>query len=74
MFELLIVFFFIWLFFKTVKLALKVAWGAARIAASVLFTLAVPMLIGCILLSGGILLLLPIILLAAAFGLLKACV
>lgn len=74
MFDLLIVFFFVWLFLKTIRLAFKVAWGTAKIAASILFTIAVPMLIGCILLSGGILLLLPIMFLAAAFGLLKASV
>lgn len=72
MLEILIIVLFCWLFFKAVGLAFRVAWGATKIIASLLFVLAVPMLIGCLLFAGGILLLLPLALVGIAFGLLKA--
>ncbi len=71
--ELLIIVIFCWLFFKAIGLAFKVAWGAAKIAASVLFTIAIPMLIWAVIFAGGVVLLIPVALVAAAFGLLKAC-
>ena len=71
--EILLVILFCWLFFKTVGLAFRVAWGAAKIAASVLFTLAVPLLVLCLIFAGGMLILIPIAMLGAAFGLLKSC-
>lgn len=74
MLELLIIVLFCWLFFKAIGLAFKVAWGAAKIAASILFALAVPMLIGCLLFAGGVILLVPVALIGIAFGLLKKCV
>lgn len=74
MLEFLIVVGFCWLLFKAVGLAFKVAWGATKVIASVLFALAVPLLVGCLLFAGGIALLLPLALLAVAFGLLKKCV
>lgn len=74
MLEFLIVIMFCWLFFKAIGLALRVAWGTAKIAASVLFTVAVPLLIGCLIFAGGVILLLPLALIAIAFGLLRACV
>ena len=72
--ELLVVIVFCWLFFKAVGLAFRVAWGTAKILASVLFVLAVPMLILCLLFAGGIFLLLPLALVGIAFGLLRACI
>ncbi|MBQ7801522.1 MAG: hypothetical protein IJ375_04285 [Oscillospiraceae bacterium] len=74
MLELIVFVLFCWLFFKAIGLAFKVAWGAAKIAASVLLALACPLLILCLLFAGGIVLLVPIALIAAAFGLLKACI
>lgn len=74
MLELLLVVFFCWLFFKAVGLAFKVAWGSAKIIASLLFAVAVPLLVGCLLFTGGLLLLIPIAMIAIAFGLLKAVV
>lgn len=74
MLELLLVVFFCWLFFKAVGLAFKVAWGSAKIIASLLFAVAVPLLVGCLLFAGGLLLLIPIAMIAIAFGLLKAVV
>ena len=74
MLELLLLILFCWLLFKAVGLAFKVAWGAAKIAAVALFTLACPLLIGCLIFAGGTLLLVPVAMIAAAFGLLKKCV
>lgn len=74
MLELLVILLFCWLLIKIITLALKVAWGTTKIVASLLFTIAVPMLVACLLFAGGILLLVPLALLAIAFGLLKKCV
>lgn len=74
MLELLLLILFCWLLFKAIGLAFKVAWGAAKIAAMVLFTLACPLLILCLLFAGGVALLVPVAMIGAAFGLLKKCV
>lgn len=74
MLEILTVIVFCWLFFKAVKLGLKVAWGGAKIIASLLFAVAIPLLIGCLVFAGGIALLVPVALTAIGFGLLKAVV
>ncbi len=74
MFEILLVVLFCWLLFKAFGLAFRMAWGTARILASILFTVAVPLLILCLVFAGGIFLLLPLALVGAAFGVLKACV
>ena len=73
MFELLTVAIFIWLLVKAVGFAFKLTWGIAKIAASILIGLAFPVLIFCLLFAGGILLLVPLIMIAIAAGLLKAC-
>ncbi len=72
MFELLTIVLFIWLLGKAIGLAFKLTWGAAKIAASILMAIAMPFLIGCLLFAGGIVLLVPVILLAIAVGILKA--
>ena len=72
MLDLIVLLLCCWLGWKVVKLALKTAWGLTKIAASILLALAVPMLIGCLLFAGGIVLLVPVAMLAIAFGLLKA--
>lgn len=72
MLEILTIILFCWLLFKTVGLAFRVAWGTAKLIASVLFVLAVPMLVISLLFAGGILLLVPLALVGMAFGLLKA--
>ncbi len=74
MLDLIITVLFCWLFFKAIGLAFKVAWGGAKIIASLLLTVAVPMLIACLVFAGGIILLIPVALIAIAFGLLKAVV
>ena len=42
--EILMSVLFIWLFFKVIGLLFRVAWGTAKIVASVLLALAVPLL------------------------------
>ena len=74
MFEFLVTIAFIWLFIKVIGLTFKVTWGLAKIVAVILFALALPTLIGCLLLAGGVALLIPIALVGAAFGILKACI
>ncbi len=74
MLDLLILIVFCWLFFKAVKLAFKVTWGVTKIIAMLLFVVAWPILIGCLMFAGGILLVVPVALIGVAFGLLKACV
>ena len=73
MFELLTIVIFICLLAKTIGLALKLTWGLAKIAASILIGLAFPVLIVCFLFVGGIALLVPIVMIAIAAGILKAC-
>ncbi len=74
MLDILLVVLFVWLFFKALGLAFRMAWGTAKIIASILFAIAVPLLAVCLLFAGGIVLLVPVVLVGAAFGLLKACV
>ena len=74
MLKLLVLIVFAWLFFKAIGLAFRVTWGAAKIVAVILFTAALPALIGCFLLAGGIALLIPLALVGAACGILNACV
>ena len=73
MFELLTVAIFIWLLIKAVGFAFKLTWGIAKIAASILIGLAFPVLIFCLLFAGGILLLVPLLMIAIAVGISKAC-
>ncbi len=74
MFELLTIALFIWLMAKVIGLTFKLTWGAAKVFASILMVLAVPILLVCLLFVGGIALLVPIALIAIAFGIVKACV
>lgn len=73
MFELFIMILFGWLFIGSLRLAFRVTWGFAKIAAVLLLTLALPMLVAFLLMAGGFLLLLPVLLIGAAFGILRAC-
>ena len=74
MLEIFVIVLFCWLFFKAVGLAFRVAWGTTKIIASLLFAVAIPMLLAGVLFAGGVLLLLPLILVGIAFALLKAVV
>lgn len=73
MFELLILILFVWLFVKSIGLAFRVTWGIAKVFAVILFILAIPALIGGLLLASGIVLLLPLALIGIAWGILKSC-
>ena len=73
MFELLIIAIFIWLLVKAIGLAFKLTWGVAKIAASILIGLAFPVLIICLVFVGGIELMVPVVMIAIAAGILKAC-
>lgn len=74
MFELIVLIVFCALFFNVVKLAVKVTWGVAKVVATILFVLAAPMLVVCLIFAGGLALLVPVALVLAAFGILKACI
>lgn len=74
MFEFLIVIAFVWLMIKAVGLAFKLTWGAAKVVASILMTIALPLLIVCFVFVGGIVLILPVGLIALSLGILKSCV
>ena len=69
MFEILVVIAFIFLAVKFFGLAFRIAWGAAKIVASILFVLALPALIICVIFASGLLLLLPLALILVAVGL-----
>lgn len=74
MFEIIVIALFIWLFIGAVKLAFKVTWGLTKLIATILFVIALPSLIGCLMIAGGIALLLPLAMITLAFGILKACI
>ena len=74
MFELLVLILFVWLFVKAIGLTFRVTWGLAKIIAVILFALAVPALFVCLLVIGGAAILIPVALVGAAFGILKACI
>lgn len=73
MLDLIITVLFCWLFFKALGLTFRLAWGVTKIVAWLLFSIAVPMMVGMLMLAGGILLLVPLALVGLAFGLVKAC-
>ena len=72
--ELIITILCIWLFFKGLGLVLRLTWGVTKFVVSLLFTIAIPLLIFCLLFAGGLVILVPLGLLGLAFGLLKAIV
>lgn len=74
MFELLILIVFVWLFVKAVGLTFRVTWGVAKTVAVALFTLALPVLVLGLVIAGGVVLLVPLALVAAAWGILENCV
>ena len=73
MFELLTVGIFIWLLVKAAGFAFRLTWSVAKIAASILIGVALPVLIVCLVFAGGIVLLVPLVMVATAAGILKAC-
>ena len=73
MIEILISILAIWLLIKAIGLALKITWGAAKVVATILMVLAIPIFIVCLIFVGGFFLLIPVALIAGAIGLLKIC-
>lgn len=65
---------FCWLLFEAIKLSFKVAWGLEKIVGAVLCVAAFPLLIVFVISVGGFLLILPIVLVAAACGILKSAI
>ena len=74
MFELLITVLTVWLGIKAIGLMLKLTWGITKLVVGILIVLAFPALLGCLLFAGGILLLIPLAMIAIATGIVKACV
>ena len=70
--SLILVGFILWLFFKSVGLALRMTWGLAKLIGVVLMTVALPIAGVCVFMSLGMLLLLPVGLLLLALGLMRA--
>ncbi len=73
MFELLTLILFVWLMVKAVGLVFRLSWGVAKIVAGILIGVAVPLLFFCLIFIGGILLLLPLAVVALALLVVKAC-
>ena len=73
MIEILISILAIWLLIKAISLAFKITWGAAKVVATILMVLAIPIFIVCLIFVGGFFLLIPVALIAGAIGLLKIC-
>lgn len=73
MFELLTIAIFVWLLVKSIGFAFRLTWGVAKIIASILIGLAFPVLVLSLIFAGGILLLIPLVMIAVAAGILKAC-
>lgn len=73
MLEIIISILAICLFVAAIRLAFRITWGVAKIIATVLMVLAIPVFIVCLVFAGGLVLLLPVALIAGAIGLLKAC-
>jgi len=74
MFELLVCILFFWLLGKTIGLTFGITWGMAKFVAGLLMVLALPLLVVCILFVGGVVLIVPLIMVALAAGIVKACV
>ena len=74
MFEILMTVAFVYLVCQFVKMAFRVTWGLAKLVAGLLFVLALPLLVVLTLFTGGLLLLIPLGLVALALGILKAVV
>ena len=74
MFELLTIIVFAWLLIKAIGLAFKLTWGMAKIIASILMVLALPLLIVCLLFVGGVILIVPVAMIGIAAGIMKSCI
>ena len=73
MFDILVMIAFLWLFVKVFGLAFRLTWSLAKIVAVILFTLAIPAMILCLLFASGVVMLIPVALVVIALAILKAC-
>lgn len=73
MFQILTVAIFLWLLAKSIGFMFRLTWGVAKVIASILMVVALPALIVCLIFASGIVLLVPIILIAIAAIILKVC-
>lgn len=71
MLEILLTVLSVALFFWLIKLLFKLTWSVAKIIAVILLVIALPTLIGGLMVAGGIVLLIPVALLASAIGTVK---
>lgn len=71
MIDILLTILFICLFFWTIKLIFKLTWGIAKVIAIILMIIALPTLIGGLMVAGGLILLIPIALIIGAIGIVK---
>lgn len=71
MLDILLTVLFIILFIWTIKLMFKLTWGVAKIIAVILMIIALPTLIGGLMVAGGLVLLIPVALLIGAIGIIK---
>lgn len=71
MLDILLTVLFISLFIWTIKLMFKLTWGVAKIVAVILMIIALPTLIGGLMVAGGLVLLIPVALLIGAIGIIK---
>ena len=71
MFEFLMIGLFLWVAFKLLVFSVQVAWGLAKVVSVALFLLALPVMMVCLVFTGGIFLLLPLALVGAAYGVLR---
>lgn len=71
MLDILLTVLFISLFIWTVKLLFKLTWGIAKVIAVILLIIALPTLIGGLMVAGGLVLLIPVALLIGAIGIIK---
>lgn len=71
MLDILLTVLFISLFIWTIKLMFKLTWGVAKVIAVILMIIALPTLIGGLMVAGGLVLLIPVALLIGAIGIIK---
>lgn len=71
MLDILLTVLFISLFIWAVKLLFKLTWGIAKVIAVILMIIALPTLIGGLMVVGGLVLLIPVALLIGAIGIIK---
>ncbi len=71
MFEILTVILFIGLLFNVIPFIFKMTWGVAKIMTVLLIIFALPSLIIGLVFVGGFILFMPIVIVAAVYGILK---